>query len=137
MKTITKRLRVLLGIACLMVVHPLTAHAAPRAGDLVELIGARVTDVKGRHHRIGVSAGKVQPVALVFLDTACPVATRYVPELNEIQTTRRRTASSSTECSRTPTSRGGKAPASWTTSASSFPSSWTAAVTWPGASVPG
>ena len=86
MKTIIKRLHVLLGVTCLLAVSSLTAHAAPRAGDLVDLIGARVTDVKGRHHRIGVSAGKVQPVALVFLDTACPVATRYVPELNEIQT---------------------------------------------------
>ena len=85
MKTIIKRLYVLLGIACLMAVSPLTAHAAPRAGDLVDLIGVRVSDVQGRHHRIGVSTGKVQPVVLVFLDTACPVATRYVPELNEIR----------------------------------------------------
>ncbi len=85
MKTTSKRSHVLLGIICLLAVFSLTAHAAPRAGDLVDLIGTRVTDVKGRHHRIGVSAGKVQPAVLVFLDTACPVATRYVPELNEVQ----------------------------------------------------
>ena len=47
-------------------------------------IGVRVTDVKGRQHRIGVSTGKVGAAALVFLDTACPVATRYIPALNAL-----------------------------------------------------
>ena len=92
MKIIRKRFHILFVIAGLMAASSLTAHAAPRAGDLVDLIGVRVTDVEGRHHRIGVSAGKVQPAVLVFLDTACPVATRYAPELNEIRTTRGRAA---------------------------------------------
>ena len=85
MKIIRKRFHILFVIAGLMAASSPTAHAAPGAGDLVDLIGVRVTDVKGRHHRLGVSAGKVQPAVLVFLDTACPVATRYAPELNEIQ----------------------------------------------------
>ena len=85
MTTMFKHLQILFGIACLTAASSPAALAAPRAGDLVDLIGVRVTDVEGRHHRIGVSTGKVQPAALVFLDTACPVATRYVPELNEIE----------------------------------------------------
>ena len=85
MKIIRNRLQIPFLIAGLMAASSLTALAAPRAGDLVDLIGVRVTDVEGRHHRIGVSAGKVQPAVLVFLDTACPVATRYVPELDQLR----------------------------------------------------
>ena len=81
---IAKRLRVLLALGCLLAMPSVTAAAAPGAGDTVDLIGVRVTDVTGHHHRIGVSTGKVQPAVLVFLDTACPVATRYVPTLNEL-----------------------------------------------------
>ena len=84
-KTIAKRLGALLALVCLLAAAPsITAAAAPGPGDAVDLIGVRVTDVKGHHHRIGVSAGAVQPTVLVFLDTACPVATRYVPTLNEL-----------------------------------------------------
>ena len=85
MIAIAKRLRALLALACLLALWPVASLAAPDAGDTVDLIGARVIDVKGQHHRIGVSAGKVQPAVLVFLDTACPVATRYVPTLNKLQ----------------------------------------------------
>ena len=84
MNVIAKRLGVLLALGCLSALWPMTAAAAPKAGDTVDLIGVRVTDVKGQHHRIGVSTGKVQPAVLVFLDTACPVATRYVPTLNAL-----------------------------------------------------
>ena len=80
-----KRLRALLVLACLLAAAPASAAAAaPGLGDAVDLIGVRVTDVKGHHHRIGVATGTVQPAALVFLDTACPVATRYVPTLNKL-----------------------------------------------------
>ena len=82
MNAIANRLRVLLALGCLLAMWPMAAAAAPGAGDTVDLIGVRVTDVAGKHHRIGVSMGKVQPAVLVFLDTACPVATRYVPTLN-------------------------------------------------------
>lgn len=58
--------------------------AAAGADDRVDLIGVRVVDTGGRHHRIGVSAGTPQPAVMVFLDTACPVATRYVPVLKEL-----------------------------------------------------
>jgi len=43
-------------------------HLAPV--DRVDLIGVRVVDTAGGHHRIGVSAGTSQPAVLVFLDTA-------------------------------------------------------------------
>ena len=84
MNAIARRLRALLALACLLALSPTTAYAAPAAGDPVDLIGARVIDVDGHHHRIGVHMGKVQPAVLVFLDTACPVATRYVPTLNKL-----------------------------------------------------
>ena len=84
MNAIAKRLPALLALGCLLAMSPMAAFATPDAGDTVDLIGVRVTDVKGQHHRIGVSMGKVQPAALVFLDTACPVATRYVPTLNKL-----------------------------------------------------
>ncbi|MDE0201120.1 MAG: redoxin domain-containing protein [Rhodospirillaceae bacterium] len=84
-KTVTRRLCALFVLACLWSAAPsITAVAAPGAGDPVDLIGARVIDTEGRHHRIGIHMGKVRPAVLVFLDTACPVATRYVPTLNEL-----------------------------------------------------
>ena len=76
MNAVAKPHRVLLALACALAMWPMTASAAPGAGDPVDLIGTRVIDVKGQHHRIGVSTGKAQPAVLVFLDTACPVATR-------------------------------------------------------------
>ena len=85
MNAIANRLGVLLAVGFLLAVLPaMTAAAPPKAGDPVDLIGVRATDTEGNHHRIGVSMGKVQPAVLVFLDTACPVATRYVPTLNEL-----------------------------------------------------
>ena len=74
-----------LGLAGLLLQLAASATAGPPgAGDRVDLIGVRAMDVEGRRHRIGVSAGTTQPAVLVFLDTACPVAARYAPELNEL-----------------------------------------------------
>ena len=85
MNVIAKEFRALFVLACLVAAAPsIAAAAAPGPGDAVDLIGVRVVDVKGHHHRIGVATGKVQPAVLVFLDTACPVATRYVPTLNAL-----------------------------------------------------
>ena len=69
---------------CQQVLAGMNEAPAVRAGERVDLIGVRVVDVEGRRHRIGVSANGVQPAVLVFLDTACPVATRYVPVLNAL-----------------------------------------------------
>ena len=84
MTSTIKHLCLMFALGCLLVGSPVTAVAAPGAGDPVDLIGVRVTDVTGHHHRIGISMGSVQPAVLVFLDTACPVATRYVPTLNAL-----------------------------------------------------
>ena len=82
---IAKRLCALFALGCLLAASPSTAAAAtPGAGASVDLIGIRVIDVTGHHHRIGVSVGAVQPAVVIFLDTACPVATRYVPTLNAL-----------------------------------------------------
>ena len=84
MKCMMKRLRVLLALGALLGGPGTTAAAAPGAGERVDLIGVRVTDLGGHPHRLGVSRGRVQPAVLVFLDTACPVASRYVPVLNAL-----------------------------------------------------
>ena len=84
MRSVIGRLRILLGLGCLLAGTITEVGAAPGVGDRVDVLGARVTDTKGRLHRIGVSTGKVGAAVLVFLDTACPVATRYVPVLNEL-----------------------------------------------------
>ena len=84
MYSVITRLHILDGLGCLLAGTITAVDAAPGAGDRVDVIGTRVTDAKGRQHRIGVSTGKVGAAALVFLDTACPVATRYIPVLNEL-----------------------------------------------------
>ena len=84
------QLRIVIGLGGLLVGLAASAAAAQGAGDRVDVIGVRVTDTAGRQHRIGVSEGTPRPAVLVFLDTACPVATRYVPTLNELHTRARR-----------------------------------------------
>ena len=81
-------LGVWVALACFLTHQPALAgtneEPTVKAGERVDLIGVRVLDAKGRRHRIGVSASSVSPAVLVFLDTACPVATRYVPVLNAL-----------------------------------------------------
>ena len=83
-KPAMKHLCALFVVGYFLVAPAAQTDTAADVGRRVDLIGTRVIDVKGRHHRIGVSAGEAQTAALVFLDTACPVATRYVPVLNEL-----------------------------------------------------
>ena len=84
MNSTAGKIRILLGLGCALAGAFTAVGAAPGAGDVVDVIGVRVTDVDGRPHRIGISTGRVGAAALVFLDTACPVATRYVPVLNAL-----------------------------------------------------
>ena len=70
------QLRILIGLGGLFVGLATSAAATRGAGDRVDVIGVRLTDTAGRQHRIGESEGTPQPAVLVFLDTACPVATR-------------------------------------------------------------
>ncbi len=53
------------------------------AGQNADIYGARVVDLEGRVHRLGIDDG-VAPVALVFIDTLCPVSKRYIPELGKL-----------------------------------------------------
>ena len=57
------------------------------AGDVSsvheEVIGTRVVDLDGRIHRPGMTDG-LRPVAIVLLDSGCPIARRYAPELNAL-----------------------------------------------------
>ncbi len=50
---------------------------------VARITGMRVTDLAGSVHRLGIE-DEVVPVALVFLDTECPIANKYAPRLNEI-----------------------------------------------------
>ncbi|HEX6882150.1 MAG TPA: redoxin family protein [Planctomycetota bacterium] len=69
----------------LVLVLALASPQAARAeeGPTAGLLGTRVVDLGGRVHRLGMGTG-VQPVALVFLDTGCPIANKYVPELGAL-----------------------------------------------------
>ncbi|MEM7121248.1 MAG: redoxin domain-containing protein [Pseudomonadota bacterium] len=49
-------------------------------GETVDVIGARVVDLEGQIHNIGI-ANSARPAVLVFLDNYCPVSNRYAPEL--------------------------------------------------------
>ena len=86
MTSTTLPLRLCLALGGLLVglAAPVEGAGAASPGDRVDLIGVRVVDTGGGQHRIGVSAGTPRPSVLVFLDTVCPVATRYVPVLNEL-----------------------------------------------------
>ena len=55
--------------------------AAPEMAP--SIIGTRVLDLDGKVHRIGFGE-ELQKVAIVFLDTGCPIARRYAPYLNKI-----------------------------------------------------
>lgn len=47
------------------------------------VIGARVVDLDGGLHRLGMES-QLGPVALVFLDTGCPISNKYAPELDAL-----------------------------------------------------
>jgi hypothetical protein len=51
------------------------------ASASIAVHGMRLVDIDGRVHRLG--AGDA-PVALVFLDTGCPIANRYAPDLGAL-----------------------------------------------------
>ena len=51
--------------------------------ETLDVLGARVVDVHGQIHRLGVSRGIV-PFVVVFIDRHCPISARYAPELNRI-----------------------------------------------------
>ncbi|MEM7294993.1 MAG: redoxin domain-containing protein, partial [Pseudomonadota bacterium] len=77
----------LLVLAAIFLAPYSSGASVTEARDLQDIVGTRVVDVHGTVHRLGVSNGQVDAVALVFLDNACPVATRYVPELNSLADT--------------------------------------------------
>ena len=52
-------------------------------GQSVDVFGARVVDVNGQVHRLGVSRG-VSSFIVVFIDEQCPISARYAPTLNEL-----------------------------------------------------
>ncbi|MEM6689722.1 MAG: redoxin family protein [Planctomycetota bacterium] len=51
------------------------------SSDSPRVIGTRVIDLKGNIHRLGME-DELTSVAIVVLDTGCPIANRYSPELN-------------------------------------------------------
>ena len=54
-------------------------------GQSVDVVGARIVDVQGQVHRLGVTRG-VAPFVIVFIGEQCPISTRYAPELNRFST---------------------------------------------------
>ena len=61
-----------------------TPPGEPWAGEAAHLHGLRVVDLAGRVHRLGSVDGEPVPLALVFMDPACPISSRYAPELNAL-----------------------------------------------------
>ncbi|MEM8668168.1 MAG: redoxin domain-containing protein [Planctomycetota bacterium] len=59
-----------------------TCFADRSADEPLSIVGTRVVDLEGRIHRLGMEDG-LKPLALVILDTGCPIANRYSPELNQ------------------------------------------------------
>ncbi len=70
--------------ACLLLNAALPS-AASGSGDLPQagILGLRTVDLDGQVHRLGAAEGN-RPLALVFMDTTCPISNRYVPRLNEL-----------------------------------------------------
>lgn len=56
--------------------------ATPATSAELNVIGTRVLDVNGQIHQLGMNES-LAPVAIVFLDTGCPIANRYSPEMNQ------------------------------------------------------
>ena len=69
----------------MLVALTLGPAAGAAASPGANLIGTRAVDTDGVVHHLGMGElGPVGPVALVFIDPACPVAQRYGPRLGEI-----------------------------------------------------
>ncbi|CAM2069386.1 Redoxin family protein [Sulfidibacter corallicola] len=76
----------------LLILTPLVlpaALAAPqppqtqKRPELAPFYGYRVTDVDGKLHRMGI-VDKVVPMVVAFVDAACPISNRTVPDLNQL-----------------------------------------------------
>ncbi len=63
----------------------LATDAGDWQGQSVEVVGARVVDVQGQVHRLGVGTDAT-PFVIVFIGEQCPISTRYAPELNRFGT---------------------------------------------------
>ena len=72
---------VALGLLSALLSGPSMAQQSESAGGGLQ--GVRISDIDGGIHRLGVSDG-VRPIALVLLDTSCPVSARYVPTLGKL-----------------------------------------------------
>ena len=53
------------------------------AGSQDSILGRKMVDIEGRIHTLGGSSGS-EPVALVFLGTACPISNKLIPELGSL-----------------------------------------------------
>jgi hypothetical protein len=62
---------------------PGSSDPAPVAAGKARLIGANGVDLDGTIHSLGTEPA-LHAVALVFLDTACPISNRYAPRLVEL-----------------------------------------------------
>ena len=51
--------------------------------EKADLLGVRVIDIEGTAHHLG-SGFDAKPVAILFLNTHCPIARKYIPNLNEL-----------------------------------------------------
>ncbi|MCP3916742.1 MAG: PQQ-binding-like beta-propeller repeat protein [bacterium] len=82
------KIKVAIALWSALVTTVTAVTAAPPAQGAAQAIpsvsstrGVRALALDGKVHTLGAGA---RPFALVFLDTTCPIANRYVPRLNEL-----------------------------------------------------
>src|SRR5262245_54971620 len=61
----------------------LSAPSARGAESQDSILGRKMVDLEGQIHALGGISGS-DPVALVFLGTACPISNRLIPELGSL-----------------------------------------------------
>ena len=61
----------------------LALGAALGGTDTAQIIDARAVALDGSVRTLGTT-GSLKPVALVFVDTQCPIANKFIPRLNQL-----------------------------------------------------
>ena len=56
---------------------------ASAQAEQANVLGMRVVDVDGNAHHLG-SGFDAKPISITFLNTHCPIARKYIPNLNEL-----------------------------------------------------
>ncbi|WP_372365904.1 redoxin domain-containing protein [Candidatus Uabimicrobium sp. HlEnr_7] len=67
----------------IIVIMCILVHLQTEETLQANIIGTRAIDLNGKVIKLGISEN-ISPIAVVFLDTSCPISNRYAPKLNKI-----------------------------------------------------